>query len=173
MKAPVLAAFLSVTLLLATAPIGAGEGDRAQVCTAILTMTPRLLGCEYATGPQGESRLVLRVDGAGLGADYAAAYAAAEAGPDPSGELHRRAVSIKTAPARGAVYALAHDPGRTLSAVAIDDGRGPRVIRRETIEACRTTSLDQPVAGSGEESDGVLICLSSVQPSVFTLVNSR
>jgi hypothetical protein len=173
MKAPGLAALVSVALALAATPIAAGEGDHGQVCAAVLAMSPRLLGCEYATGPQGQTRLVLRVDRAGLAADYAAAYAAAEAAPDPTGERHHRAVLIETAPERGAVYALAHDSGRFLSAIYIDDGRGPRVIREETIEACRMTSRDQLVAAAGQESDAVFICLASVQPSVFTLVLSR
>jgi hypothetical protein len=166
-------ALMAGALALATPATASGSSDRGSVCDPILALSTRILGCRVSTEPDQGSWLEIRVDRAGLAADYAAAYAAANAAPDPAGELQHRAMLIQTTAERGAVHALVHDTARSLSEVRIEDGRGPRVIRRETIEACRVARADDPSPADPEASETILVCLASVQPSVFTLVDKK
>ena len=166
-------ALMAGALALATSAAASGSSDRGPICDPIRALSTRILGCSVSADADQGSWLEIRVDRAGLAEDYAVAYAAANAAPDPSGERHHRAMLIQTTAERGAVYALAHDTARSLSEVRIEDGRGPRVIRRETIESCRWAGGETPSTTSPEESETLLLCLASVQPSVFTLVDKK
>lgn len=168
-----MSALMAGALALATSAAASEASNRGPICDPILAISTRILACAISADPDRGTWLEIRVDRAGLAEDYAAAYAAANAAPDPSGELHRRAMLIQTTAERGAVHALAHDTARSLSAVRIEDGRGPRFIRRETIDACRSVSGENPSSTNPEESETLLLCLASVQPSVFTLVDKK
>jgi hypothetical protein len=165
-------ALLFGAVLLGPAPADRGVSDRESICASLKSLSPRVFGCEFTSGPYGESWLVVRFDRSGLAADYAGALEAAASERNPDGELHRRAFLIQTTAERVAVHALTHDPNRSISAVDIEEGNGPRVIRRETIEACGAPVDAEPSTGP-EDSDSLLACLHSVQPSVFTLVGGR
>jgi hypothetical protein len=163
---------LSSVLALGSSPPGISVADHEHICAAVRAVSPRVLGCEFSSGPDGESWLVVRFDRGGLAADYAAASAAAVAERVPVGENHRQAFLIQTTDVRAAISALSHDPNRSLSAVYIEDSAGPRVIRRETLEACGSNAASEP-SRTPEVSESVLQCLMSVQPSVFTLVHGK
>ena len=166
-------ALMAGALALATSATAAGSSDRGPLCDPIRALSTRILACAVSTAPDDGSWLEIRVDRDGLAEDYAVAYAAANAAPDPSGERHHRAILIQTTAERGALYALAHDTARSLSEVRIEDGRGPRVIRRETIDACRSVGGETSSSTDPGDSEPLLLCLASVQPSVFTLVDKK
>ena len=173
MPFPILGAALLIgTVGLGSASSDGGTADHAKICAAVKAMSPRVQGCEFTSGPEGETWLVVRFDRGGLAADHAAALEAAASESDRAGELHRRVFFIQTIAERAAVRALTDDEHRSISAVHIEEGGGSRVIRRETIVACGS-GVDAEPSARPEDSESLLTCLRSVQPSVFTLIRRK